>query len=120
MQARVALHHCTTGHAAAARKADIRDMAETSRPNNPAAHAVEASTQLKDEATNCTRDDVTTKEAGEASNSAGAQPTDATRDDGQEDAAETQKQEEKHRPSKLKLMWHRLGLDPTTLVLMLK
>jgi hypothetical protein len=108
------------GYAAAARKADIRDMAENGSPDDPAEHVVETNTQEKDEAANGVQDDVQAMEAGEESKSGGAEARkEATREDYQ-GAMKTAKQEEKPQPSKLKVMWGKLGLDPITLILMFK
>jgi hypothetical protein len=95
-------------------------MAEIGSPNDPAEHVVETNTQVKDEAINGVQDDVQTMQAGEASKSDNAEPRkEATQEDSQ-DATETGKQEEKPQPSKLKVLWGKLGLDPVTLILMFK
>lgn len=95
-------------------------MAENSSPNDPAEHVVETNTQVRDEATNGIQDDVQTMEAGEAPKPDGAgAKNEATREDIQ-DIITTTKQEEKPQPSKLKVIWGKLGLDPVTLILMFK
>ena len=100
--------------------ADIRDMAENGSPDDPAEHVVETNTQEKDEAANCIKGDVQAMEAGEEPKSDGAEARkEATREDNQ-GAMKTAKQEEKPQPSKLKVMWGKLGLDPITLILMFK
>lgn len=122
MEARVSHLHLqyTTGHAAAAREADTCDMAEIGSPNEPAEHVMETNNQVKDEATNGVQDDVQNMEAEGASKPDGAVSKGATGEDSK-DAVETQKQEEeKPKPSKLKVLWAKLGLDPVTLILMFK
>ena len=109
-----------TGYAAAARKADICDMAENGGSNDPAEYVIETNTQMKDEVANGIQDNVETMEAGEAPKPDGAEARkETTRDDGQ-DVIETAKHEEKPQPSRLKAMWGRLGLDLVTLILMFK
>jgi len=109
-----------TLHAAAASKADIRGMAENCSPNDPAERVVETTTQVKDEATNGNQDDIQTMEPGEAPKPDGAGvKKETTREDSQ-DATEPAKQEEKPQPSRLKVMWDKLGLNPLTLILMFK
>jgi hypothetical protein len=95
-------------------------MAENGSPNDPAEHVVETNTQAKEEAANGIQDDVQAMEAGEAPKPDGAEARkEATREDSQ-DAIGAAKQEEKPQPSKLRVMWGKLGLDPVTLILMFK
>jgi hypothetical protein len=95
-------------------------MAENGGPNDPAERVVETNIQVKDEATNGNQDDVQAMEPGEAPKPDGAgAKNEATREDSQ-DAIKPAKQEEKPQPSKLKVMWGKLGLNPLTLILMFK
>lgn len=94
-------------------------MAEIGSPDDPAEHVVKTNTQVKDEAINGVQDDVQAMQAREASKSDNAEPRkEATQEDSQDDT-ETCKQE-KPQPSKLKVLWGKLGLDPVTLILMFK
>lgn len=95
-------------------------MAENGSPDDPAEHVVETNTQEKNEAGNGIQGDVQAMEAGEEPKSGGAETRkEATREDNQR-AMKTAKPGETAQPSKLKVMWGKLGLDPITLILMFK
>ena len=94
-------------------------MGEIGSPSDPAEPVVEAKTQGEDEATKDTQEDVNTMEAGGAAGSNGAEAKKATQENSL-GAAETRKEEEEPKPSKLKMLWEKLGLDAITLILMFK
>jgi hypothetical protein len=95
-------------------------MAESGSSDVPAEHVVETNTQEKNEAGNGIQGDVQAMEAGEEPKSGGAETRkEATREDNQ-GAMKTAKRGETPQPSKLKVMWGKLGLDPITLILMFK
>jgi hypothetical protein len=105
-----------------ARKAEICTMAEKGSPNDLQEHVVHADTEPKEESKNPIQDDFQTTEAGDALK---ADDTAAKREaagEDSQDAMETQKlvEEKEPKPSKLKVLWGKLGLDPVTLILMFK
>jgi hypothetical protein len=93
-------------------------MAEISR--EPADQVDEANPRVEDDVINGVQDDVQTTQARKQPNPSGAEPRkEATGEDSQ-DATETSKEDEKPQPSKLKVLWGKIGLDPVTIILMLK
>jgi hypothetical protein len=95
-------------------------MAEIGSPNDPAEHLVKTNTQVKDRARNGNQGDIQAMEAGEILKLDGpGAKNEATQEDSQ-DAIKPAKQEGNPQPSKLKVMWGKLGLDPVTLILMFK
>lgn len=96
-------------------------MADPDSPSKPGEHVADASTQGKQQPENAIQDDVQVTEAEEApkldDTAAGRK---ATREDSQDVIGAKEQEQEKPQPSKLKLLWDKLGLDPVTLILMFK
>ena len=89
-------------------------------PNDVAERVIETNIKVKDEATNGIQDDIQAMEPGEALKPDGVGAKGETTQENSENAIKTVKQEEKSQPSKLKVMWGKLGLDPVTFILMFK